>query len=394
MSRPLGSVQPVKGGGYNVQVTYYDAEGNQKRKSHLDRTFTLREAELYKLTMIQRLDGHPEVVATSDSQMTFGAYIEGTWLPFMFSKAQGKRSPATAMEHQSRLTLHVLPYAIAKVRLCDLNARKMDQWMAQLRIARPDLGERTLHHVYSKVGAACRQAVRWDLMAKDPTANMGDVPQPRDYETHPPTAAEANTLAVAFWGHPLGAGFGLVLGMGLMPAEVCALRWWDFNFEAGTVKPLWDVVPLDAPHGGGITLRQTKTPARAQSKRLPHWVLDMVTDYRRSQMQSNVALGAPDAFLFTDTKGQPMRPTFLSKKFTELRKGLGLPQMRLYDLRHGNAYLLKAGGMDVHDVSKRLRHSRIQTTSRYYLGENDAIDQRCAEVLDSIIHLPPRETWG
>jgi integrase len=120
----------------------------------------------------------------------------------------------------------------------------------------------------------------------------------------------------------------------------------------------------------------------------------MVVAYRRSQMERNVAFGAPDALLFTDTKGQPMRPTFLSKQFTELRKSLGLPTMRLYDLRHAHAQLLKAGGLDVHDVSKRMRHSRIATTSRYYLGASEANDQRCADVLDSIITLPKRGVSG
>lgn len=389
MSRPLGSIRPQGDGGFFVQVTYY-VDGKQKRKSQRV-SGTRRDAEMAKLTMIQRLNGETTEMPAVSDRVTFGTYIEQTWLPFMFSKAQGKRSPATAMEHQSRLTLHVLPYPVAKVPMRDLNARALDQWMAQLRRARPDLSERTLHHVYSKVGTACRQAVRWDLMPKDPTANMGDIPKPRDYEAHPLTAAEANTLAAAFWHHPLGTGFGLVLGMGLMPAEVCALRWRDFDLEAGTVKPLWDVVPLDKGHGGGVTLRQTKTAARAQSKRLPHWVLDMVLAYRHNQMNLNVALGTPDALLFTDTKGEPMRPTFLSKQFTKLRVSLDLPEMRLYDLRHGNARLLKAAGMDIHDVSRRMRHSRIATTSRYYLGEDDAIDQRCADVLDSVITLPRRE---
>lgn len=388
MSRPLGSVRELSPGRWLVQISI-QVDGKQERSTRRV-TGTQRDAEMAKLTMLQQLDGAATDVPVNN-RVTFGAYIEQTWLPFMFSKAQGKRSPATAMEHQSRLTLHVLPYPVAKVLMCDLNARTLDQWMAQLRRARPDLGERTLHHIYSKVGTACRQAVRWELLAKDPTANMGDIPQPRDYEAHPLKATEANTLAAAFWDHPLGTGFGLVLGMGLMPAEVCALRWRDFDLEAGTVKPLWDVVPLDKSHGGGVTLRQTKTPARAQSKRLPHWVLDMVVAYRRSQMQRNVALGTPDALLFTDTKGQPMRPTFLSKQFTRLRISLGLPEMRLYDLRHGNARLLKAAGVDIHDVSKRLRHSRITTTSRYYLGEDDATDQHCADVLDTIITLPRRE---
>lgn len=393
MSRPLGSVRPLGAGNFIIQVSYYDAGGKQRRKTRRI-SGSQREAEMAKLTMLQQLNGTATEITAVNDRVSLGAYLEQTWLPFMFSKAQGKRSPATAMEHQSRLTLHVLPYPIAKVLLCDLNARKLDQWMAQLRTARPDLGERTLHHIYSKLGTACRQAVRWDLMPKDPTANMGDIPQPRDYEAHSLTAAEANTLAAAFWDHPLGAAFGLVLGMGLMPAEVCALRWSDFDLERGLVKPLRDVVPLDRAHGGGVTLRQTKTAARAQSKRLPHWVLEMVVAYRHSQMERNIALGTPDALLFTDTKGQPMRPTFLSKQFSKLRVNLELPEMRLYDLRHGNARLLKGAGMDIHDVSRRLRHSRITTTSRYYLGEDDAIDQRCADVLDSIITLPRRDASG
>jgi integrase len=393
VSRPLGSIQPLKGGGYNVQVTYYDAAGNQKRKSHRDAKFSPRDAEICKLTMIQRLEGTAvETVAVND-RTTLGTYIEQTWLPLMFSKAKGKRSPALAMEHQSRLTLHVLPYPVAKVPLCDLKARHLDQWMTQLRATRPDLSEQTLHHVYSKLRQACRQAVRWELMLRDPTASMGDIPSPRDYDAHELTADEANMLVSAFWDHPYGLAFALVLGVGLGPGEICGLRWTDFDLQAGKVTAMWDAVPLSKELGGGVVIRQTKTAARVRTKRLPRWALDMVASYRRTQMETNVALGAPEARLFNDTAGKPMPPTFLSKQFTRLRVNLGLPYMRLYDLRHGHAGLLKANGVDIHDVSKRLGHSRIGTTSRYYLGATDAADQHCADVMDSII-LPRREARG
>lgn len=390
MSRPLGSIRQLGPDNFIVQISY-TVDGERQRLTRRKGIHTRRDAEMAKLTMIQQASGAAADVIAPNDRVTLGTYLEQTWLPLMFSKAHGKRSPATAMEHQSRLTLHVLPYPIARVPLCDLKARQLDQWMAQLRAARPDLSERTLHHVYSKLRQACRQAVRWELMLRDPTASMGDIPSPRDYDAHELTAQEANVLVSAFWDHPYGLAFALVLGVGLGPAEICGLRWTDFDLQAGTVTAMWDAVPLSKELGGGVVIKQTKTAARVRTKRLPHWALDMALSYRRTQMDINVALGAPEARLFNDTAGKPMPPTFLSKQFTRLRVSLSLPYMRLYDLRHGHAGLLKANGVDIHDVSKRLGHSRIGTTSRYYLGATDAADQHCADVMDSIIVLPRRQ---
>lgn len=395
MSRPEGSIQELAPGYFNVQISYTvieDGKPKQKRKSKRVHG-RMRDAEAAKLALFRQVENPGPVTVTVESGMAFGAYLERKWIPFLFQKVGENDSPANAEDTATRLRLHVLPYPIAKVACWDLDCLKMDDWMGQLRSARPDLKERTLEHIYAAVRTACRQAVAWKLMPQDPTAGMGNTPHPRGYNGHQLTKAEGNKLVMAFQDHELGLAFLLVLAVGIRPGQVCALRWRDFDFDACTVTPTWGMVPVGSDLGGGLKQCNAKTEASGRMRYISPKLMPMVSAHRLARMEDRLMFGKPEAFIISKRNGGPMAPTFLSKKFQELRKELGLPAMRLYDLRHAFARFMLKGGVDRHTMSRAIGHSRESTTSQFYLDDDTELRQAAADVIGEAF-LPRREARG
>jgi integrase len=380
----------MKGGGFFVQVSYY-VDGKQKRKSRRV-SGTKRDAETAKLDMLRQIDNPGEVTLTAvTSSMTFGAFLESKWIPFVHNKVGTNDSPSTATGTESRLSHHVLPYRIAQVRCWDLDCLKMDDWMGQLRRARPDLSERTLQNVYANVRTACRQAVAWKLMPQDPTAGMGNQPHPRTHHGHQLTKTEANKLMAAFQDHELGVAFLMVLAVGIRPGQVCALRWANFDFEGYTVTPEKGMVPQSARLGGGLKECQAKTEASASTRYISPVLMPLVQAHRLRRMDACLAYGRPEALIISKRNGGVMRPNYLSYKFKQLTVALGLPQsMVLYDLRHAFARFTLKGGTDLHTTSRAIGHSRMSTTSQFYLDDDTDLRVAAADVIAKAI-LPTRE---
>jgi len=395
VKRPTGSVQAVKNkpGTWFVQVTYYvpglGGKPEQRRFSKRVKG-TQRDAEMAKLELFRKVDNADEVGTAVERTMTFGAFLETQWIPFLYSRGGENSSEATPMALENRLRLHVLPYAIAAVPCWEMECLKMDQWMKALRKARPDLGEQSLANILNTVRTPCRQAVAYKLMPQDPIMGMANKPHPRRYQAHDITTEEANKLMVAFWDHPLGLCFALTLALGLRPGEVCALRWRDFDFDAATVSVVQNVTPSLS---GGVKLSQAKTEGSAGVVPIPLQLMPLVSKYRLARMEHNLVWGTLDALIVSQANGSPQWPSKLSKAFQQLRKSLGLPYMRLYDERHATANLALDAGVGIYDVSKMMRHSKIATTTMFYARDSNDRRRAAADAVWGRI-LPSAEAQG
>jgi integrase len=84
------------------------------------------------------------------------------------------------------------------------------------------------------------------------------------------------------------------------------------------------------------------------------------------QALERVAWGAAwhdSGLVFTREDGQPLRPEYITRYFQRLAAAAGLPVIRLHDLRHTNASIALAAGVDLKVVSDRLGHSTTTPTT-------------------------------
>ncbi|MFI7014114.1 tyrosine recombinase XerC [Streptomyces sp. NPDC050164] len=83
--------------------------------------------------------------------------------------------------------------------------------------------------------------------------------------------------------------------------------------------------------------------------------------------------------IWTAEDGSWLHPDEVSKEFHRIRERAGLPPINLRDLRHGAAALVKAGGGDLHDAKKKLRHSTIVLTSDTYMELFEEYEEELTE---------------
>lgn len=66
--------------------------------------------------------------------------------------------------------------------------------------------------------------------------------------------------------------------------------------------------------------------------------------------------------MFGRENGQPIHPTEFTKPFQRLVRYVGLPRIRLHDLRHSYATAALVAGVPAKVVSERLGHANVGVT--------------------------------
>ena len=89
--------------------------------------------------------------------------------------------------------------------------------------------------------------------------------------------------------------------------------------------------------------------------------------------------------MFTYADGRPVRPEYLTHRFNTLVKELGLPPIRLHDLRHGAATLALAAGTDLKVVQDQLGHSTIVLTADTYTSVLPETARTAAELTAELL---------
>ena len=67
-------------------------------------------------------------------------------------------------------------------------------------------------------------------------------------------------------------------------------------------------------------------------------------------------------------------------------KAHNLPPIHLHSLRHTNASIMIAKGVDLKTVSKRLGHADLQTTIMIYTHQIKTADEAASQMLDDLFY--------
>jgi integrase len=163
----------------------------------------------------------------------------------------------------------------------------------------------------------------------------------------------------------------------LRRGEACALRWCDIDLHHRALL----VSRQLQYHGGELSLCVTKT---ASGVRLI--ALDRLTVTILRRHQATTALeGHGGGFMFTNTRGDPIKPDRLGELFHRLVRDADLPPIRLHDLRHGAASLSLAAGNDLKIVQMMLGHSSIVLTADTYTSVLPGLAHHAAEATTRLI---------
>jgi integrase len=129
----------------------------------------------------------------------------------------------------------------------------------------------------------------------------------------------------------------------------------------------------------------------------PAWlrgVLDTLRAHRAHQAAERLSWGASytdSGLVITTEDRRPLHPETLSGLFVRQAKRVGLPPIRLHDLRHSVASILLARGVHPKVVSEMLGHATIALTLDTYSHVIPSLQQEAASVVAAAV-LDPAST--
>ena len=101
-----------------------------------------------------------------------------------------------------------------------------------------------------------------------------------------------------------------------------------------------------------------------------------------------------DDFVFAHLDGTPLDPSTVSHTFNKIISKVGLPHVRLHDLRHTHASLLLQAGVHPKVVQERLGQSSIRMTLDTYSHVVGGLQEAAAQRFDDFLSTSHNENMN
>jgi integrase len=225
------------------------------------------------------------------------------------------------------------------------------------------LSARTVRYAHAVLRAAIRQAIRWQLLLSDPTQGI-ELPREQCREMSVLTTEQARSFLRTASHSPQACLFAVALTTGMRPSEYLALCWRDIDWDRGTIS----VVRTLHRNEGQWTFSDTKRLRSRRIVKLQVWVLGLLRKLKPRADEGGPTCDSRLAdLIFTTARGKPINEEYLVKKhFKPILREAGLPNIRLYDLRHTSATLALTVGVAPKVVSEQLGHASAAFTLDTY----------------------------
>ena len=207
------------------------------------------------------------------------------------------------------------------------------------------------------------------------------------------TPAQVGRFLDAAADHRWYALFHVIAFRGLRRGEACGLRREDLDLEVGTAAIRWQLTES----GAEVTEGPVKTDASDATVTLDVGTVAVLREHLAAQAEQRQHWGSAwvqTAYVFTNEDGSRVRPSAVSAAFEALAFEAGLPPVRLHDLRHGAASIMRAAGLDMKLISATLRHSTSKITSDLYTSIFEDHDRAAAEAAAAVVPRARRAPEG
>ena len=301
---------------------------------------------------------------TARSHLTFGAYLVDEWLPAKASTIK----PTTLASYEMHVHKHLVP-RLGAVELSALRPGHLNAFYAALlangrRDGRGGLSPTTVRLIHATVHKALADAVRWGRLARNP-ASRSDPPRAVAPTLTVWSADQIGEFMAATRSDDLHSVWLLAATTGMRRGEVLGLRWRDVDLVEGL-----------------LSVRHIRTVARSQvvveltpktAKGARRIALDPTTVGVLRHLRKETG-GELDGLVFRLADGLPIHPERFTRWFARRCREVGLPPIRLHDVRHSYVTALISAGVPLKVVSERVGHASPAITMALYqhvLGDDD-----------------------
>ncbi|SNS40259.1 Site-specific recombinase XerD [Rhodococcoides kyotonense] len=381
----------------------------QVRKSGY-RTSDEAEAELAKFLVTV---GNGQV--SHDRQLTVEAYL----LSFLEAKKAAGMRPTALRSYTQHVHSYLIPH-LGRLRLGDLRGHHIEKMLQALAEppsapavgAKISKGKRrnpkprsaaTIRRIHATLRSALTSAQAKHLVPFNAAKNL-ELPKARRPKVKPWEVDELGTFLDHVSGERLGPLFEVSAMTGLRRGEMCGLRWDDVDLINKVITVRQQLVEVDGTgiecdycHGEHRQFQFGKPKTESGEDRvvdLDEQTAGVLLAHRFAQDAERMAWGSgysDHGLIFAREDGTPIPPQSVTERFKKVCRTLGLREIRLHDLRHGQASLLLAADVPLAVVSKRLGHSSIAITADTYSHLLKGVGSKAAEAAAGLVPRKPRD---
>lgn len=298
----------------------------------------------------------------------------------------------TAFCSQSGVSLYTLNNAIKGENISQPSVEKISAALDtkfhkifQANSEKTTLSGKVLLHHHRLLSSIFQTAVLWQVIPSNPCHRV-KAPRVEQKEVRCLDDQEMLQFFACLEREPLQYQtlITLLVYSGMRRGEVCGLKWSDIDFRNKLIHIQRTI--LYTPQKG-VYEDTPKTKGSNRIIKLADIVFSDLEQHRKQQSIRRLQLGDRwhnEDFVFTQWDGKPIHPDSLTSWLHKFIEKNNLPYANIHSLRHTNATLLIANGVNVATVSKRLGHSSSATTTKTYIHAIKSADEAAAEVLQDL----------
>lgn len=405
---------------YYVVYSYEDEKGEKKQKWE---GFTTRADAVRRKSEVEYRKEVGSVVIPQCETMNelLKEYIA------MYGKSNWSLSTYSA--NVNMIKSYIQPY-LGAMKLEDITARVLEKYyQSMLRTqAVPKCTDKkykkevsfvsteTVRRIHKLLHCCFEQAVRWDLMIRNP-AQYATVPKStrkqRDIWT-----AETLMKAVELCDDPkLKLAINLAFACSLRIGELLGPTWSCIDISEESIKNgtayvyvnkelqrvdraalrqleekdvIFEFPVLSEKNRTQLVLKKPKTATSIRKVFLPRTVAEMLVDWKKDQYELREALGPEYVdydLVFTGYYGMPTEASSITASFQKLIKENNLPKVVFHSLRHSSiTYKLKLNGGDIKAVQGDSGHAQAKMVTDQYSHILDDDRKRNAQLFENAFY--------
>lgn len=315
-------------------------------------------------------------------------------------------APSTYEGHKSLIDNYIRPL-IGDLKLDDINPRLMDQFYKELKTVKAKarvygpskdgyVTPRTIREIHKLLRNAFNQAVKWELMARNPVQNA-TLPKCEERQRE---IWDAETLFKAIDlcdDDILKLAIHLSFACSLRMGELLGLTWDCMDISSESIESGKAFVYVDKElqrvsrdalsqteeHGVKfkfpsilacrhtvLVLKEPKTKTSVRKVFLPRAVAEMLVERKKDVEELKELLGDEYTdynLVFATTSGTPIEGSNISRLFNKLISENDLPRVVFHSIRHtSTTYKLMLSGGDIKGVQGDTGHAQAtMVTERY-----------------------------
>jgi integrase len=182
----------------------------------------------------------------------------------------------------------------------------------------------------------------------------------------------------------LEALFTVAVSLGMRQGEILGLTWSNVDLEGCRLSVAAQLQRIE----GKLVLVTPKSAKSIRSISLPAVAVSALYSHRNRQAEEREWSGSDwqdTGFVFTTSRGTPMDPRNVIRKFQAALKMAELPKLRFHDLRHSTATLLLAQGVSPRYISDLLGHSQVSFTMQTYAHVLPEVQREVATKMNAVL---------